>query len=377
MPPADYIVTLDADSLITSNYATRMVQVMERPGNERIAVAQTPYTAVPDAPGRIEHAAAASTDAQFFTHQGMAAFGASFWVGASALLRYAALRDIVRAVDERGFTVPVFIDDRILIEDAAATVDLLAKGWRIHHECGRLSYSATPADFGALVIQRRRWANGGLLILPRLARHALSAPRSWRKLGDALLRSFNLVSAALSGVGMTALLLYPFDPRLVPVWMPLATLPYYLMLGWDLIRAGYRRSDLADVVALAVILIPVNLVGTLQSVRQAVSGKAIPFRRTPKEQTRTRTPRIYILALYGIVVASAGSCLHDAMAGFHAHMMFASMFFSGATYGLFGLIGARQSWNDLVPNLKGRWRMRKVSTAMHTAIGAGALAPTE
>ena len=32
----------------------------------------------------------------------------------------------------------------------------------------RLSYSATPPDFGSLVVQRRRWANGGLLILPKL-----------------------------------------------------------------------------------------------------------------------------------------------------------------------------------------------------------------
>ena len=32
----------------------------------------------------------------------------------------------------------------------------------------RLSYSATPPDFGSLCIQRQRWANGGLLILPKL-----------------------------------------------------------------------------------------------------------------------------------------------------------------------------------------------------------------
>ena len=374
VPPADYIVTVDADSLIMADYAIRLVHIMEQPGNERIAVAQTPYTSVPDAPGRLERAAAASTDAQFFTHQGMAAFGASVWVGASALLRFAALRDIVRTADERGFKVPVFIDDRILIEDAAATVDLLARGWRIHHACGRLSYSATPADFGTLVIQRRRWANGGLLILPRLLRHALAAPRSWRKAGDALLRSFNLMSAALSGVGMTVLLLFPFDPRLVPAWMPLVALPYYLMLGCDLTRAGYRWRDLPNVFALTILLVPVNLAGTLQSIRQAWTGRPIPFRRTPKEQTRTRTPPIYVLALYGIVVASIGSGLYDALAGCYGHMLFATGFFLGATHGLFGLIGARQSWDDLVTDLRQFGRMRAVPAGMRAAIRGRVLA---
>ena len=166
---AEYIAVLDADSLMTSDYALRLVPALEGPGNERVAVAQTPYTAIPHAPIAIERAAAASTDALFFNHQGMAQLGASFWVGASALIRRTALLDIAISREERGHKVPVYIDDTILIEDAAATVDLLRKGWRVHHDPARLAYSATPANFGALLIQRRRWANGGLLILPRLA----------------------------------------------------------------------------------------------------------------------------------------------------------------------------------------------------------------
>ena len=96
----------------------------------------------------------ASTDAQFFSHQGMAHFGASFWVGASALMRRAALEDIAIVREERGHPVRVYVDDRILIEDAAATVDLLGKGWRVHHDpraallqrhAGRLRRAPDPA----------------------------------------------------------------------------------------------------------------------------------------------------------------------------------------------------------------------------------------
>src|SRR5262249_11120045 len=104
-PDPEFIVTVDADSLITSDYALRLVQVMRQPGNERIAVAQCPYTAIPDGPAALERAASASTDVQFFTHHGMAHFGASFWVGASALMRRAALDDIARDRKERGHRV--------------------------------------------------------------------------------------------------------------------------------------------------------------------------------------------------------------------------------------------------------------------------------
>jgi hypothetical protein len=52
VPAADYIATLDADSLVTCDFALRLVAAMERPGNERVAIAQTPYTAVPQSAGR-------------------------------------------------------------------------------------------------------------------------------------------------------------------------------------------------------------------------------------------------------------------------------------------------------------------------------------
>ncbi len=347
VPAADYIVTVDADSLITTDYPLRLVGLMEQPGQERVAVAQTPYTAVPGAPAPLERAAGASTDSQFFTHQGMAFLDASFWVGASALMRHAALLDIARTAPERGHRVKIFIDDRIQIEDSAATVDLLAKDWRVLHAPGRLTYSATPADFGALIIQRQRWANGGLLILPRLLAQALRRPLSLRRIGDALLRSNNLISAAIAGVGLPLLLLCPFDDRLVPVWMPLMVLPYYLLLGWDLTRAGYRWPDLASVYALTILLIPANFAGTLLSLRQALGGRAIPFCRTPKILGRTRTPRLYVAACYAIVLLALLRAGEDALAGRYVHLLYGLLIGLGALYGIFRLMGFRASWDDL------------------------------
>ena len=92
VPDADYLLTLDADSLLLPGYALRLVYLMERPGNERLAVAQTPYSAVPGAPGALERTAGATTDVQRLLHQGFTRYAATFWVGANALLRRATLR---------------------------------------------------------------------------------------------------------------------------------------------------------------------------------------------------------------------------------------------------------------------------------------------
>ncbi len=85
-----------------------------------------------------------------------------------AILRRTALNEIRTVAKERGHLVPIFIQDKTLIEDTGSTIDLSARGWRLHNHPERLAFSATPSDFGALAIQRRRWANGGLIIFPSL-----------------------------------------------------------------------------------------------------------------------------------------------------------------------------------------------------------------
>jgi GT2 family glycosyltransferase len=104
VPDADYLLTLDADSLVLPDYALKLVKIMEQ--DRTIAVAQTPYSAIPDSRNRLERAAGAQTDLQYIVHQGFTAFNATFWVGANALLRVAALRDIRTTLYEGGNAVP-------------------------------------------------------------------------------------------------------------------------------------------------------------------------------------------------------------------------------------------------------------------------------
>ena len=64
VPHADYLITVDADSLLLNDYALRLVNVMEQPGGQCFGVVQTPYTAVPNSPVLLERVAAAQTDLQ-------------------------------------------------------------------------------------------------------------------------------------------------------------------------------------------------------------------------------------------------------------------------------------------------------------------------
>ena len=137
------------------------------------------------------------------------------------MLRKAALDDIVEVVSERGFDVPRFIQDRTVIEDTESTIDLVAKDWSLHNHQERLSYSATPADGGSLLIERRRWSNGGLLIFPKPARHDIKELFRGRvRPTEMLLKSHYLISPTLSNVGILLLFFAPLGDSKLSVWIP-------------------------------------------------------------------------------------------------------------------------------------------------------------
>jgi cellulose synthase/poly-beta-1,6-N-acetylglucosamine synthase-like glycosyltransferase len=172
VPNPDFVLTLDADSVLLPEYCVRLVYELEQPHNAKVAVIQTPYSAYPGSSTRLERIVGATTDLQHLLHQGLTHYDATFWVGANAILRKSALEDIVQ-VDKTGpFETRRYIQDRTVIEDTESSIDLSVHGWKLENYPERLSYSATPPDFGSLCIQRQRWADGGLLILPKMWRNS-------------------------------------------------------------------------------------------------------------------------------------------------------------------------------------------------------------
>jgi cellulose synthase (UDP-forming) len=287
IPSADYVITLDADSILLPGYAARLVHLMEQPGNEDVAVAQTPYSAVPGASKRMERLAGATTDIMYLLHQGFTRYGATYWVGANAVLRKAALDDICTASWSNGYEIKTYVQDRTVIEDTESTVDLLEAGWSLHNYPERLAYSATPPDFGSLIVQRGRWANGGLIILPKLTRYLRSRRPTLRGSVGSLLQIHYLVSISVVNAGLPVLLILSFEDGMRTPWLPLAAVPYFALYARDLRMLGYRRSDVIRVYALNLMLVPVHLSGVFKSIIQAATGRKVAFARTPKVTGRT------------------------------------------------------------------------------------------
>jgi hypothetical protein len=349
VPDADYVVTLDADSILDPHYVIRLVSQMELPDNERLAVIQTPYSAIQGAPGVLERVAGASTDLQYIVHQGFTRWDATFWVGANAVLRMSAIRSIATTDTERGWPIERFIQDRTVIEDTESSIDLAASGWRLHNVPERLSWSATPPDFGALVIQRRRWSNGGLIIFPKLLRRRRHLTRA-----TFLLRSHYLVSPAISNVAVLLLVLVPFGAVFQTVWLPLCAVPYFWIQHRDLRHLGYRKAEIIRMWSLNLLLVPVNLAGVTKSIHQVATGTKTPFGRTPKVENRTATPRLYLAAPLVFTLTAAVSAVQRVQDGMGMEAAFAVLTCGLLLYGMLAFIGPRALVADLIS--PGRWR---------------------
>jgi cellulose synthase (UDP-forming) len=347
VPAADFLITLDADSLLLNDYALRLIHVMQRPGNQRVAVVQTPYSAVPGTPCLIERVAGATTDVQHILHQGYTWLRATYWVGANALLRRAALDDIRVVEDEDGKPVTKYIQDRTVIEDTESSIDLILRGWRLYNYPERLAYSATPPDFGALIIQRRRWANGGLLILPKLLRYLREGGERVKKLAEGFLRFHYLTSLTGVSLGMLVLMLHSFAHSMNGWWLPLTAVPYFVLYGRDLVASGYSWMDLPRVYALNLLLIPVNLGGVAKSLYQACTARRSTFGRTPKVEGRTAAPRFYIAAEIAILLYCVVRGALDLVGGLYLHALFAFINAALLGYAVVCFIGFRELAEDL------------------------------
>ncbi|QUY60796.1 Glycosyltransferase [Gulosibacter molinativorax] len=354
IPDADYVLTLDADSLLVRDYCTRLVHELQRPGNERVAVIQTPYCSFPGAPTRVERVAGATTDLQHLHHLGKTHFNATFWVGANAIIRREALTDIEEINLDRGFKVHTYIQDRTVIEDTESSMDLAARGWSLINYPERLSYSATPPDFGSLVVQRRRWANGGLIILPKIVDviRGRLADRERIGLGEVALRLDYLGSIAWTSIAVPIILLLPILGTPLSPFLFLISVPFIIAQAADLRRVGHRLIDVVWVQSLNLVLLPVNLAGVLKSIQQGITRRKIPFARTPKIADRVAAPGLFVILPYLIALGLAAASATSIMLGNVLGSVFAALTALLALVGSVVFIGVHEGYQDIVAGLK-------------------------
>ncbi|MEN2740448.1 glycosyltransferase family 2 protein [Microbacterium sp. X-17] len=348
IPNSDYLLTLDADSLLLRDYCLRLVYFLEQPGNERIAVTQTPYSSFRGAPTRIERLAGATTDIQHILHQGMSGYNATFWVGANAVIRMDAMDDIMQIEEQDGFEVRRYVQDRTVIEDTESSVDLADHDWTLVNYPERLSYSATPPDFGSLVVQRRRWANGGLLILPKFLKQVRSRRHTNNpvRLGEWMIRVNYMASLAWASFALVFILVFPFDSTLLSPLVLVAAVPYFVCQASDLKYSGYKYIDIFRIYGFNLILLAVNLAGVLKSIEQGLTGRKIPFARTPKVRDRTATTLLYVVFPWGIVAFSLFTAWWSFTAQNWGTFIFGAFNFVTALWACVENIGIRNSIVD-------------------------------
>jgi EAL domain-containing protein (putative c-di-GMP-specific phosphodiesterase class I)/cellulose synthase/poly-beta-1,6-N-acetylglucosamine synthase-like glycosyltransferase len=374
----DYILTLDADSVLLPEYCARLLYLLEQTGHARVGVAQTPYSSYPGSATRIERIAGATTDLQHIVHQGMTQYDATFWVGANAILRKAALDDIVEVSYEGNWEIRRYIQDRTVIEDTESTIDLGIHGWTLLNYPERLAYSATPPDFGSLCIQRQRWANGGLLILSKLRRQSQARKErdERNRFGEWFLRVNYMASIFSASLCLLIMLIYPFNAGLLKPELPLIALPYFLMMASDLRLCGYKRLDVLRIYGFNLILLPVNLSGSTASILQLVTGEKSSFKRTPKVRNRTTARAPFILAPVALIAFSAWYAVRDVHQHHWAHLFFATLNCTLAFYAMVAFVGVRNAIVDLFVQLKA-FVYRPVPAARSTmSLAAGAVRST-
>ena len=239
----------------------------------------------------LERIAGATTDIQYVIHQGFTAYGATFWVGANAPAPRARPRRYRRERRPRGairFADTSRTARSSRTRNPPSISSPVAGGFYNYPE--RLAFSATPQDFGALLIQRRRWANGGLLILPKLMRYLGRRPSPAAAFREGFMRCHYLASLTVVNAGLLLMLTLPFDDDLAGSWIPLTALPYFSLYARDLRRSGYRAADVLRVFALNLMLIPVNLGGVFLSMRQMWTKQKKPLRPDTKGPRSHRGP---------------------------------------------------------------------------------------
>lgn len=369
---SDYVLTLDADSVVLPDYILKLARILgERP---EVAVAQTPYRAFFGARSYVERVAGATTDIQYLFHQGTTYFGASYWVGANALLRRAALDDIVTTREEACGPVSVYIKDNTVIEDTGSTIDLLERGWTVHNHPQSLAYSATPPDFGALAIQRKRWSNGGLIILPHLLRLFLRRKGDRRGVAELILRANYLLSPLIGNTAVFLLMVWAAADGETLLWTPVVVLPYFILYGRDLSRLGYRFGEIFSVSSLNLILMPVGFAGIFASLYQMVTGRKAPFGRTPKVPNRTFVPPAYFLfnlAMFALMIWYGAQA---ALTGQYLGTIIPAANVALYSYGLVRFVGVGAATSDLWRGLRARFGGGGKRARLGTVAPANAIA---
>jgi hypothetical protein len=137
------------------------------------------------------------------------------------------------------------------------------------------------------------------------------------------------------------------------------------------VHTGYRRREIFKAYTLFLILLPVVLVGVMNSILQIMFGGKANFGRTPKVAHRTAVPASIHFCIWGLFVWSILTGYDDLTSDKELHAIFAGSNALALGYGIFVLIGIRGTLQDMLLGLQvvlgGIWKRLPLPKRMRTA----------
>jgi hypothetical protein len=94
--------------------------------------------------------------------------------------------------------------------------------------------------------------------------------------------------------------------------------------------------------------VPIHLAGSLASIRQVLTGRKTPFRRTPKVAGRTGAPKSFVLVAWGLPAWCGMGAVYDLWLGNALHAAFAGLNGALFVYAAVVFVGPRASLEDLL-----------------------------
>src|ERR1700761_3205317 len=147
-----------------------------------------------------------------------------------------------------------------------------------------------------------------------------------------------MASIFWSSVCLLIMLAYPFNNELLNPILLLVSVPYFLMMSADLKHLGYKRSDMLRIYGFNLILLPVNLSGSIASLLQLLTGEKSAFKRTPKVRNRTTAATTYLLLPLAMIVLCAWTSVRDVREHNWNNLVFAGLNLLLSTYAMMAFV---------------------------------------
>jgi len=343
----DYFMIIDADTRIFPNYLTEAVPFMEREDAQNVTIFQSPTWSLPsDNP--VQHIGAFEMNMAGLLEKGHTVQDNACWAGSNGVLRGSVLRAIMDQPTDPQSPYRKTIRDDTVIEDYET--DLFIKtnfpASRTVYAKHPLCILINPKNWGELEIQRQRWANGPLKLLIMLLRSAKQLPLKvlLNRLYRYVYYSINIVIALnlVASVGQFA------GNPFIYLYLLTGFVSYFRPIK----KRGFTFMNSQLALMSNLLLTPTYFKGQVSTVWQIITGKKIPFNRTPKDGQRTRislSSSLFSLGTLGKMLTELGADVAQLLVNgnymFNVMHLYTTILLA---YAIHKLLGFRNIISDLV-----------------------------